>query len=164
MTKYKIADVKAEILYGFHPVYEALRAGRRTFHEIYISKQTHTKRIERIRSAAGRKNIPLKEASPAKLETIGGAVSHQGVMARVTAYPLADTDDLLENVLSGARSPFLLLLDHIVDPHNLGAIILIKRTMLLTCATCIYSRAPEDILDTAGVGDAERSFGMKRRR
>ncbi len=123
MTKYKIADVKAEILYGFHPVYEALRAGRRTFHEIYISKQTHTKRIERIRSAAGRKNIPLKEASPAKLETIGGAVSHQGVMARVTAYPLADTDDLLENVLSGARSPFLLLLDHIVDPHNLGAII-----------------------------------------
>jgi 23S rRNA (guanosine2251-2'-O)-methyltransferase len=93
--------VKAEILYGFHPVYEALRAGRRTFHEIYISKQTHTKRIERIRSAAGRKKIPLKDANPAKLETIGGAVSHQGVMA----------------------SPFLLLLDHIVDPHNLGAII-----------------------------------------
>jgi len=103
--------VKAEILYGFHPVYEALRAGRRTFHEIYISKQTHTKRIERIRSAAGRKKIPLKEANPAKLETIGGAVSHQGVMARVTAYPLVDTAHLLETVLCGARSPFLLLLE-----------------------------------------------------
>ena len=115
--------MKAEILYGFHPVYEALRAGRRTFHEIYISKQPQTKRIERIRSAANRKNIPLKEASPAKLQTIGGTVSHQGVMARVTAFPLADTADLTETVLCGARSPFLLLLDHIVDPHNLGAII-----------------------------------------
>jgi 23S rRNA (guanosine2251-2'-O)-methyltransferase len=119
----EVAAVKAEILYGFHPVYEALRAGRRTFHEIYIAKQTHTKRIERIRSAAGRKNILLKEASPAKLQTIGGSVSHQGVMARVTAYPLADTADLLETVLSGVRSPHFLLLDHIVDPHNLGAII-----------------------------------------
>ena len=115
--------MKAEILYGFHPVYEALRAGRRTFHEIYISKQPHARRIERIRAAADRKNILLKEASPAKLQAIGGPVSHQGVMARVTAYPLADTADLLGTVLSGTRPPFFLLLDQIVDPHNLGAII-----------------------------------------
>jgi 23S rRNA (guanosine2251-2'-O)-methyltransferase len=115
--------VKVEILYGFHPVYEALRAGRRRFHEIYVSKQTHARRIEGIRSAADRKNIPLKKVSPAKLQAIGGAVSHQGVMARVSAYPLADTADLLETVMSGARPPVFLLLDHIVDPHNLGAII-----------------------------------------
>jgi 23S rRNA (guanosine2251-2'-O)-methyltransferase len=115
--------VNAEILYGFHPVYEALKADRRTFHEIYISKQTHTKRIERIRSEADRKNILLKEVSPAKLQTIGGTVSHQGVMARVTAYPLTDTADLLGKVASGERLPFFLLLDQIVDPHNLGAII-----------------------------------------
>ena len=115
--------MKTEILYGFHPVYEALRAGRRTFHEIYISKQPHAKRIERIRSAADRKNILLKETSPAKMQAIGGLISHQGVMAKVTAYPLADTADLLGTVLSGTRSPFFLLLDQIVDPHNLGAII-----------------------------------------
>ena len=115
--------MKAEILYGFHPVYEALKAGRRAIHEIYILKQTHTKRIERIRTAAGRKNILLNEVSPEKLQTIAGAVSHQGVMARVSAYPLADATDLLDNVLTATRSPFFLLLDHIVDPHNLGAII-----------------------------------------
>ena len=115
--------MKTEILYGFHPVYEALRAGRRTFHEIYISKQPLSRRIERIRSAAGRKNIRIKEASPAKLQAIGGTVSHQGIMALVSAYPLADTAELLGTVLPGTRSPFLLLLDHIVDPHNLGAII-----------------------------------------
>ena len=115
--------MKTEILYGFHPVYEALRAGRRTFHEITISKQPHSRRIERIRSAAESKKIRLREASPAKLQAIGGPVSHQGIIASVTAYPLADTADLLATVLSGTRSPFFLLLDHIVDPHNLGAII-----------------------------------------
>ena len=115
--------MKAEILYGFHPVYEALRADRRTFHEIYISKQTHTKRNERIRSEAHRKNILLKEVSSAKLQAIGGTVSHQGVMASVTAYPLTDTADLLGKVRFSSHSPFFLLLDQIVDPHNLGSII-----------------------------------------
>ena len=115
--------MKAEILYGFHPVYEALRAGRRTFHEIYISKKIHSTRIKRIRSAAGRKNILPKEASPAKLQAIGGTVSHQGIIARATAYPLVDPADFLETVLSSAGSSFFLLLDQIVDPHNLGALI-----------------------------------------
>ena len=115
--------MKAEILYGFHPVYEALRAGRRTFHAIYISKKAHAGRIQQIRSAAGRKNILLKEVGAAKLQAIGGTDTHQGVIARVTAYPLVDTADLLETALSGTGSSFFLLLDQIVDPHNLGAII-----------------------------------------
>ena len=115
--------MKAEILYGFHPVYEALRAGRRTFHEIFISNQTNTKRIKQIAAAVDRKDLPIKEVSPARLQTIAGAVSHQGVAASVTAYPFVDVTDLLEAAKSGERPPFLLLLDHIVDPQNLGAII-----------------------------------------
>ncbi len=115
--------MKLEILYGFHPVYEALRAGRRTFHEIYILKQTSVKRMERIRLTAQRKKLSIKELSLAKLQAIAGTVSHQGIAASVTAYPLADVDDILKSVLSEGRQPFLLLLDHIVDPHNLGAAI-----------------------------------------
>lgn len=115
--------MKAEILYGFHPVHEALRADRRTFYKIYISKQKPNKRIEGIRLTADRKKLPIKELSPAKLQTIAGNASHQGIAASVNAYPLADVGDILKSVLSDGRSPFLLLLDHIVDPHNLGAII-----------------------------------------
>ncbi len=115
--------MKAEILYGFHPVYEALRAGRRTFHEIYISKQTPSKRIKQITSAAARKHLQIKEVSAARLQTLAGSVSPQGVAAKVTAYPLVDVADLFEATESGNHSPLLLLLDHIVDPHNLGAII-----------------------------------------
>ena len=115
--------MKDEILYGFHPVYEALRAGRRIFREIYISKQTRNKRIDWIRAAAGRKNILLKDTGLETFQAVTGKVSHQGVFARVTAYPFADAAELLRSVLTAARSPLLLLLDHIVDPHNLGAII-----------------------------------------
>ena len=115
--------MKAEILYGFHPVYEALRAGRRTFHEIYISNQAHAKRIRQITSRAARKHLPIREVSPARLQSIAGAVSHQGVAAKVSAYPLADVADLQEAAISGGRPVLLLLLDHIVDPHNLGAVI-----------------------------------------
>ena len=115
--------MKAEILYGFHPVYEALRAGRRIFHEIYISKRTSNKRLERIRLTADRKKLPIKELSPAKLQAIAGNAAHQGIAASVNAYPLVELGDILKSALSDGRLPFLLLLDHIVDPHNLGAII-----------------------------------------
>ncbi len=115
--------MKTEILYGFHPVYEALRAGRRTFHEIYISKQTSIKRIKQITSAAARRHLQIKEVSAARLQAIAAAVSPQSVAAKVTAYPLVDVADLLTDIESGNHPPLLLLLDHIVDPHNLGAII-----------------------------------------
>ena len=115
--------MKAEILYGFHPVYEALRAGRRTFHEIYISKQTSIKRIKQLTSAAARKHLQVQKVSAARLQTLAGAVSPQGVAAKVDAYPLVNVADLLAAAESGNRPPLLLLLDHIVDPHNLGAII-----------------------------------------
>ena len=72
--------MKAEILYGFHAVFEALRANRRTFHEIYISKQTRNKRIARILLTAGRKKLPIKELSHAKLQAIVGNPSHQGMI------------------------------------------------------------------------------------
>jgi len=115
--------VKDEILYGFHPVYEALRAGRRTVHQIYISKQPYSKRMERIRLTADHKKLSIKELSPNKLQAITGNPSHQGIAASVTPYQLADVGDILQTVSSGGSHPFLLILDHIVDPHNLGALI-----------------------------------------
>ena len=131
--------MKTEILYGFHPVYEALRAGRRTFHEIYMSNQVPAKRMNPIVSTAARRHISIKEMSPARLQTIAGAASHQGIAAKVTDYPLVDLSDLLETAKSGDRPPLLLLLDHIVDPHNLGAII---RTAI--CAGVDAAIIPKD--------------------
>ena len=76
--------MKAEILYGFHPVYEALKASRRTFQEIYIVEQKKSRRIEHIVLAAARKKLPIKKVSRAALQTIAGNISHQGIAAKVT--------------------------------------------------------------------------------
>ena len=121
--------MKVDILYGFHPVYEAFRAGRRTFHEIYISRQTSNKRVELIRQTAQDKKIAVEELNPAKIQAIAGSAAHQGIAASVSAYPLLDVGELIESVTATRGSPFLLLLDQIVDPHNLGAIL---RTALCT--------------------------------
>lgn len=111
------------MLYGFHPVYEALRAGRRTVHQIYICRQPPNKRIERIQITADKKKLPIEKLSAARLQAITGNPSHQGIAASVTPYPLTDVNDILQTVSADGRLPFLLLLDHIVDPHNLGALI-----------------------------------------
>ena len=122
-SKRTIHDVKAEILYGFHPVNEALSASRRTIHEIYIAEQKKSSRIEQIAVAAARKNLPIQKVSPATLQTMAGNVSHQGIAAKVTPYPLIDVAVLVNKALSEDQPAFILLLDNIVDPHNLGAIL-----------------------------------------
>jgi 23S rRNA (guanosine2251-2'-O)-methyltransferase len=115
--------VKPEILYGFHPVYEALKASRRTFQEIYIIEQKESRRIDRIVFAAAQKKLPIQKVSRATLQSIAGNIAHQGIAAKVTPYPLVDIADLLDIVQLGSHPAFVLLLDNIVDPHNLGAIL-----------------------------------------
>ena len=115
--------MKIEIIYGFHPVYEALRANRRTFQEIYIIQQKKSRRIDRIVLAASTKNLPIRRVDRATFQTIAGNVSHQGIAAKVTLYPLVDIADLVDGARTGNHPAFILLLDNIVDPHNLGAIL-----------------------------------------
>jgi 23S rRNA (guanosine2251-2'-O)-methyltransferase len=96
------------IVYGRNPVREALR-GRRRVRRVW---------------AAGRavrepwlRDVAVHEASAAEVERRAGAPAHQGVCAEVDPYPYADADALL-----GRDDPFLLALDGIQDPQNLGAI------------------------------------------
>lgn len=140
--------MKVEILYGFHPVYEALRAGRRTFYKIYVAKQPPVRRFEQIASEANRRQLPLKVIHPADLQSIAGSGSHQGFAAKVSAYPLAEAGDLLVADVTGNRPPLLLLLDHIVDPHNLGAII---RTALCAGVTGVIIPKDRAATPTAAV-------------
>lgn len=119
---------KTEILYGIHPVREALLSFRRDFVEVYIAGEKDSKRLDKITGLAGRLNVPVKKTNLKKMKSITGADAHQGVAAKVGGYPYVD----LNSIVSSMNVPeklFLLLLDHIVDPQNLGAII---RTALCT--------------------------------
>ena len=114
---------KTETLYGFHPVFEALRAGRRRFFEIYFAMEGATGRCSQIRTRALQESIPIKQIPRDELNKMVGNPFTQGIAARVTPYPAAELSDALKKSRSAGDSPFLLLMDNISDPQNLGALI-----------------------------------------
>jgi len=113
--------MKTEVLYGIHPVFEALKAGRRNFYKIYLSQDKVSKRLKKILDVAASLKISLERIKASKLESITGTDLHQGIGASVSPYPLAGFSDIVDK--QRAAGHFLLLLDNVVDAHNLGALI-----------------------------------------
>ena len=116
-----------EILYGHHPVNEALKAGKRTILEVWLVRDKSSPRIEKIVEKAKANDIPLKRVSTARLSALAGSDRHQGVCARVSGFPYVSLDEVMNGVIlekaDRAIPICLLLLDSIQDPHNLGALI-----------------------------------------
>jgi 23S rRNA (guanosine2251-2'-O)-methyltransferase len=115
--------MKNEIIYAIHPVMEALKAKRRKFIEIFLSSSRVSKRLKAIEDCAKSKNIPVSWVSDSELNGMAREVNHQGVLARVNRYPIIKFDRFMVPKLTGKNGQLLILLDGIVDPHNLGAII-----------------------------------------
>jgi 23S rRNA (guanosine2251-2'-O)-methyltransferase len=105
----------SEWLYGIIPVAEAIRAGRRRVLELWMSPSGNNRRLRELREMAW--GIPIHDASPKELERRSRGGVHQGIIARVAAFPWSDLRSLLDG-----EGP-LLMLDGIQDPHNLGAIL-----------------------------------------
>jgi 23S rRNA (guanosine2251-2'-O)-methyltransferase len=115
--------MKTELLYGIHPVEEALAAGRRTFREVFVAAGHSSKRLSIMASVAMSKNIPVRRVTTTQLNRIVGDIAHQGTAARVGPYPLVELTAVLAQASGSDPSRFLVLLDTIVDPQNLGAVI-----------------------------------------
>jgi 23S rRNA (guanosine2251-2'-O)-methyltransferase len=112
---------KTEILYGVHSVMEALKAGRRDFYRIYISKENNSaERIVSIKKLADKCRIPAEEIPASKLRSKTGSDFNQGVGALVSPYPVAD---FYQVTASLHPKSFLLIADGIQDPQNLGALL-----------------------------------------
>ena len=110
-----------EFIYGYHPVREALRAGRRKFRDVYISKTGRSPRFGEIRSLAAAARVSVQQVPEEQIESMAGVPSHQGVCAAAGEYRCTDLNRLLTK--SRTAAPLILLLDQIVDPQNLGALI-----------------------------------------
>ena len=115
--------MKTEFLYGIHPVAEALAAGRRIFREVFVAADSSSKRLSIIESVAASKDIPVRRVAMTQLNRIVGDSAHQGTAARVGPYPLVNLITVLTQASGSDPSGLLVLLDTIVDPQNLGAII-----------------------------------------
>ena len=110
-----------DILYGYHPVREALRSKKRKLLEIYLAKGKTSPRFEEVASLATAVRIPVKRVSLGIIESMAATEFHQGICAAAGPYIWSDLSRLLATTEGG--NPFLLLLDHIIDPHNLGALL-----------------------------------------
>jgi len=116
--------VKSEILYGIHPVHEALKANRRQLYEVYLAARKKSERLAQIQSLATSRGVAMKTVDTADIRALAGQPGHQGVAARVSPYEMVALSQLLETVPArGGAAPFLLVLDSVQDPQNLGAII-----------------------------------------
>jgi len=115
--------MKTEILYGIHPVFEALKAGRRDIFEIYIAKDKTSKRIEKVAAFAESIEIPVERVKPLELKSMAGTDLHQGIGAKTSLFPLTGISDIVDSIQRDEANHLLLLLDNILDPNNLGALV-----------------------------------------
>lgn len=115
--------MKTEILSGFHSVGEALAADRRRFSEMLIAEKRSGRRFSQLRDEAERRDIPIVDISFDRLSGLTESNHHQGIAARVSAYPYCGVEEILSTRGEDVPAVFLLILDSIVDPHNLGAMV-----------------------------------------
>ena len=109
-------------LEGRNAILEALRNGR-DMEKLMVIKGSAEGTIKRIIAQASKKGVVIQEVSRQKLDELSQTKNHQGVIAIVSAHNYATIEDILDNAQSKGEPPFIVILDGITDPHNLGAII-----------------------------------------
>ena len=115
---------KGHYVTGLRAVEHLLDQRSEDVRRLYVEYQTANPRVEAILATARQKNIETQPANRARLRQISGENRHQGVVAEVRRSQLLDDAalrNLVEALLEADEKPFLLVLDGIQDPHNLGA-------------------------------------------
>ena len=109
----------AQVLAGFHAVVARLRHAPESIKEIYVEASRRDKRMQSLIEQANKAGCRVHPVSAERLDGIARGTRHQGVVALADERQLAvDVDEVLD-VIEGPA--FLLLLDGVTDPHNLGA-------------------------------------------
>ncbi|MCX6039502.1 MAG: 23S rRNA (guanosine(2251)-2'-O)-methyltransferase RlmB [Chloroflexi bacterium] len=111
-----------EFIYGRNPVYETLRAKRRDVFRLQVAEGVQDKgRLTEILDLAAKRRIPVERVPRARLDKL--SESHQGVALEASAYPYVRLEDILDNSKTRSEPLFVLILDTLQNPQNLGTII-----------------------------------------
>jgi 23S rRNA (guanosine2251-2'-O)-methyltransferase len=109
-----------QLICGINPVLEALGAGTRHFDRLLVVKGMRNRRVSEAIARASQRGVPLRFEAREMLDRMSGGLPHQGVIAVVSAKGVVDLDTLLAE----AREPaFVVVLDGVEDPRNLGAVL-----------------------------------------
>ena len=111
----------SDVIYGIHSVSEALKSRERRFDYLAVSKDRDDPRIQRIIDEARGQGISVRFVPRVEIDRATNTSTHQGVMAFTSRKKFSELDDIIEN--KAGQHTFLLVLDGVEDPHNLGALL-----------------------------------------
>jgi 23S rRNA (guanosine2251-2'-O)-methyltransferase len=112
-----------EVLYGVHPVEEALKAGRRRFDHVLVARERQDERLERLVNLCRQAGVRVRHESREQLTLMAKTAGHQGVVALVRAQELLAIEDLFTASPNSGAARLVLALDGVEDPQNLGALL-----------------------------------------
>lgn len=121
-NKQNLDNQRNDIIAGRNPVMEAIRSGR-SIESILVAKGERSGSVVAIIAKAKQKNIPVKDVDSKKLDFLAKGVNHQGIVAQCAVKEYSTLEDIFALAEERGESPFIIVLDKIEDPHNLGAII-----------------------------------------
>lgn len=122
ITKGHNAVEREDLVVGRNAVMELLKTDR-TIEFIYVAKGDNEGSIKKILTLAKEKKVVIKEVERRKLDFMCDGGVHQGIIARVSEFKYCEVSEILEYAKNRQEQPFVIILDEIEDPHNLGSII-----------------------------------------
>ncbi len=116
-----------EVLYGVHPVEEAVKAGRRRFDQVLVARERQDERLERLVALCREAGVRVRQETREQLTQMAQTAAHQGVVALVRGQEFYTIEDLYEAPKTTGTAPapgrLVLALDGVEDPQNLGALL-----------------------------------------
>ncbi|MBU5267653.1 23S rRNA (guanosine(2251)-2'-O)-methyltransferase RlmB [Virgibacillus proomii] len=113
--------MEKELIIGKNPVIEALKSGR-SVNKVFVSEHLNANAQAKIYQLGKKAGTVVQKVPKQKIDQLTGG-NHQGVVAYVAPYDYASLDELFQRAKQKDEAPFLLILDELEDPHNLGSIL-----------------------------------------
>ena len=111
-----------DFVFGRHAVVEALQTPDRV-NRVFIQEGTSGRDAAKVIELAHEKGIQVQTVPKTKIEDLVGNAVHQGLVASIAAYEYADLEDVFKKAEEKGEDPFIVILDGVEDPHNLGSIL-----------------------------------------
>lgn len=111
-----------DFVFGRHAVVEALQTPDRV-NRVFIQEGTSVRDAAKVIELAREKGIQVQTVPKTKIEDLVGNAVHQGLVASIAAYEYADLEDVFKKAEEKGEDPFIVILDGVEDPHNLGSIL-----------------------------------------
>lgn len=120
----------ADFIYGHWAVMETLRAGKRNSDQLLVAENAEEKgMIADIIAAAKTKGVRVQRVQRRILDDMAAGANHQNTILRASSYPYSDTEDILELAQSRGEKPFILILDLLKDPQNVGVLLRVAESV-----------------------------------